>query len=245
MSTASLGAKPLSRLLAEELHHEVLVHDAVEDVALADEVGDEGVFGFVIDVLRGADLLDAAVVHDHDGVGHGEGLLLVMGDVDEGDAHGLLNALELVLHVLAQTQVQCAEGFVQQQDLRPVDQCAGDGDALLLSAGERSDLAVFKALQRHDLQHLGDALVDLVLGQLRNAQAEGDVVVNVQMGEQGVFLEDGVDLALVGRYVVDAFAVKEYVAGGRRLEAADDAQGSGFSAATGAQQRQEFLIVNI
>ena len=89
-------------LLAVHAHHAVGVHDAVNDVALANEVGHKGVFGLVIDVQGGADLLDIALVHDHDGVRHGQGLLLVVGDIDKGDAHLLLNVLQLHLHVLAQ-----------------------------------------------------------------------------------------------------------------------------------------------
>jgi hypothetical protein len=58
--------------------------------------------GLVVDVLGGADLLDAAGVHDHHRIRHGKRLLLVVGDVDEGDLHGPLDTLELVLHVLAQ-----------------------------------------------------------------------------------------------------------------------------------------------
>ncbi|MBP3660218.1 MAG: ATP-binding cassette domain-containing protein, partial [Oscillospiraceae bacterium] len=50
------------------------------------------------------------------------------------------------------------------------------------------------ALQGDDLQHTGDPLMDLLLGHLRNAKAEGDVVVDVQVREQGVALEDRIDL---------------------------------------------------
>ena len=111
-------------------------HGAVNDIALADEVGDESVFRFVINVGRSADLLNFAAVHDHDGVAHGEGLLLVVGDIDEGDAHLPLDLFQLHLHALAQLQVQRPQGLVQQQHLGPVDDGPGDGDALLLSAGE-------------------------------------------------------------------------------------------------------------
>ena len=44
---------------AERFDHIVLTHDAVENVALADEVRHEGVLRFIIYILRRADLLDA------------------------------------------------------------------------------------------------------------------------------------------------------------------------------------------
>ena len=40
------------------------MHDAVDDVGLADEVSHKGVFGLVIDILGGTDLLDTPFIHD-------------------------------------------------------------------------------------------------------------------------------------------------------------------------------------
>ena len=120
---------------------------AVEDVALADEVRHEGVLGLVVDALRRAYLLDAAAVHDDHGVAHGQGLLLVVRYIYERDAQLLLDALELVLHVLAQPQVERAQRLVEQQHLGAVDQRAGDGHALLLAAGELVRLALLKPLR--------------------------------------------------------------------------------------------------
>ena len=100
---------------------------------------------------------------------------------------------------LRRLQVERAERLVEQQHLRPVDEGAGDGHALLLAAGEARHLAVFKALEADDLEHFGDAVVDLLFRQLRQAQAEGDVVVDVEVREEGVSLEHGVDLAFIRR----------------------------------------------
>ena len=88
------------------------MHDAVENVALTDEVRHKGVLRLVINIFRGADLLDAALVHDHHGVGHGEGLLLIVGNIYKGNAHLLLDTLQLILHILAQTQIQCAQRLI-------------------------------------------------------------------------------------------------------------------------------------
>ncbi len=65
------------------------------------------------------------------------------------------------------------------------------------------------------------------------------------MGKQGVLLEDGVDLPLMGRDVINPHAVKKHVARGGRLKTADNAQRRGFAAPGGAEQREEFLIVDI
>ena len=49
-----------------------------EQVGGADEAGDEGVGGLLVDLAGGADLLDAALVEDRDPVAQGERLLLVV-----------------------------------------------------------------------------------------------------------------------------------------------------------------------
>ena len=80
----------------------ILHHDGGDDVGVTDKVRDEGVFRLVVNLLRRAHLLDIALVHDDDGVGHGEGLFLVVGHVDKGDAELFFQAYQLVLHVLAE-----------------------------------------------------------------------------------------------------------------------------------------------
>ena len=59
---------------------------AVEQVGDAEEAGDEGGRGPLVELGRRAELLDPAAVHDRDRVGHRHRLLLVVRDVDEGDA---------------------------------------------------------------------------------------------------------------------------------------------------------------
>ena len=57
-----------------------------------------------------------------------------MGDEDEGDAELLLQRFQLLLHLLAQLEVERAERLVEQQHLGLVDQRAGERHALPLAA---------------------------------------------------------------------------------------------------------------
>ena len=223
----------------------VLQHHAVEDVALADEVGDEGVDRLVVDVDRGADLVDLALGHDDDGVGHGQGLLLVVGDEDEGDARLLLDLLQLDLHVLAELQVQGTERLVEQQDAGLGHEGAGDGHALLLAAGETGDAALLEPGQRHEGEHLAHAAVDLVAGTFLLAQGEGDVLIDRQMGEERVLLEHGVHAAPVRGDLVDPLAEEDDVALVGGLEPADQPQERGLAAARGAEQGEELVVVDV
>ena len=93
-------------VLAQEMDELVAHHDAVDDVAVPDEVCDKGVLRLIVDALRRADLLDPALVHDDDRVRHREGLFLVVRDEDEGDAELALDLDELALHALAQFEVE-------------------------------------------------------------------------------------------------------------------------------------------
>ena len=101
--------------------------------------------GPVVDLGRGADLVDVARVHDRDAVTHRQRFLLVVGHVDERDPDLALDALELELHDLPQLEVQRAERFVEQQRAGVVHQRAGQRDALLLAAGELRGLALARS----------------------------------------------------------------------------------------------------
>lgn len=99
--------------MARERHAEVLPHNAVDNVALADEIRHESILRLIINIERRADLLDLALGHDDDRVGHAQGFFLIVRDEHERDAGGLLDVLELLLHVLAQLQVERGERLVE------------------------------------------------------------------------------------------------------------------------------------
>ena len=227
------------------MYQAVAAHDAGQDVGFADEVGHERIDRLIIDICRRADLLDVTTVHDHDGVRHGQRLLLVMGDVNKGDAGGLLDALELDLHLLAQLEVQRAERLVEQQHARLHDQSARNGNALLLAARQRGHVPHLKPLQPHQGQHARDLLLDLACGQLADMQAKGYVFCNVQVREQRIALEHRIDLPLIRRHVVDALALEQDVARRRRLKPAQDAQRGRLAASRRAEQRDKLLIPDI
>ena len=75
-------------------------------------------------------------------------------------------------------------------------------------------------------------------------QTECNILRYVQVREQRIALEYGVDLALIRRNIVQALAVEEYIAGIRLLKAADDAQCGRFAAAGRTQQSDELAALN-
>ena len=165
-----------------------------------------------------------------------------MGDVDKGDAQLLLQALEFLLHLAAQLQIQGAQGLVQQEDFRPVDKGSGNGHPLLLPAGKLRGLAALVALQLHQLQHLLHFFPYLRLGPLADFQGIANVLLHAHVGEQGVVLKHRVHVPLVGLGVGHVLALQQHPALVGVLQPGDDAQGGGFAAARGAQQRDELPL---
>ena len=72
-----------------------------------------------------------------------------------------LDPLELELHRLAQLEVECGERFVEQQGAGQVDERPGQGDALLLAAGQLVRAALGELAEADDVEHLHRAPASL------------------------------------------------------------------------------------
>ena len=120
---------------------------ALDDIAGADEAGDEFGLRPRVDVLGCAELVDPPAVHDRDQVGRGHGLGLVVGDIDGGIAIFVVQSTDFEPHLLAQIGVEVGERLVEQQRLRLDDQRARQRHALLLSAGEFTGIALRQRLE--------------------------------------------------------------------------------------------------
>ena len=193
------------------------------------------------------DLLDAAALEDREPVAHRQRLVLVVGDVDEGDADLPLERLELDLHLLAELQVEGAERLVEEQDARAVDQRAGEGHALALAAGELAGPASPKPGELAPASSISSARARGArpLGTPLDHEPVGHVLGDGHVGEERVVLEDGVDVALVGRHAGDVLAVEEDPARVGLLEAGDQAQAGRLARARRPEQREELAVVDL
>ena len=225
---------------------EVLHQRRLQPVDVADEVAHELGGGVVVDLVGGADLLDDALVEHGDAVGQGQGLLLVVGDVDGGDAEVLLHLLQLIAQLDAELGVQVGQRLVHADDGGVGHQRAGDGHTLLLAAGQLGhgllQLLIAEIHLAGDVPH---ALVDLRALRLLDLQAEGDVVVDGHGGEQGIALEHDADVAVLNGDVGDVLFLDYHSALRRLDEAGDGAQGGGLAAAGRTQEREEFALLHV
>ena len=132
----------------------------------ADKPGHKDIGRVLKYLLRGADLLDIAVLHDDDAVTQGHSLGLVVGDIDEGCVDALAKLDDLSPHLITELGIQVAERLIHQKDLGIAHDGAADGHALALTAGKRLRFTVQIAGDVQDFGGLPHLLVDLVLGQL-------------------------------------------------------------------------------
>ena len=180
-----------------------------------------------------------AAVHHGDPVAHRQRLLLVVGHVHEGDADVHLDALELDLEALAQLEVEGAERLIEEQDVGLVDERSSERDSLLLAARQLIRAALLVAGQVDLFQDLGGPSADLAPGDAASLQPEADVARDIEVGEQGVALEDHVHRALVRWLPADVATAKLDRARGGEVEPADHPQGRRLAAAGRAEEREE------
>ena len=193
---------------------------AVDPVHRAEKARDEARARAQVDILGRADLLDAAVVHHGELVGHGERFLLIVRHEQEGDADAALHGLQLDAHLLAQLGIERGQRLVEQQHVGLQHQRARQRDALPLAAGElRPGLRVSLPV-RPTSSSTSRTRARISVAAWR-AQSELDVLARGEMRKQRVILEDGADVALVGLAVVDHFAVRAGRRRSRLLEAGD------------------------
>src|ERR1022692_1413897 len=222
---------------------------ALDDIDLheirdAEEISHVRVRWLLVHLARAAELDDLAAAHDRQPVGHGQRFLLVVRDVEEGNADLLLECLELDFQRAAQLGIQRAERLVEQQYRWLEHERPGQRHPLLLAAGKLAGTALGERPQLDELQRLVDRTGHLGLAQLAVAQAERHVVEHGQEREQRVALEDRIDVALMRRDAGDIHVIEQDPAVSRLLEPGDQPQRGRLPAAGRAEQREELAAGN-
>jgi hypothetical protein len=198
--------------------------------------------GLVVEVLRGVDLLQVAVLEHGDPVAHRHRFDLVVGDVHGGDGELTLQRGDLGAHLHAQLRVEVRQRLVHEERGRLAHDRPAHRHALTLAAGELARLAVEVLLELEDRCRLADARVDLVLGDLGQLERESDVVVHRHVRVQRVVLEHHGDVAVLGLDVVDDSVTDLHRAAADRLEPGDHPQRRRLATARRPDQDEELLV---
>ncbi|MNP44428.1 hypothetical protein D3C76_1382910 [compost metagenome] len=131
-----------------------------------------------------------------------------MGDHDHRAALLYPDALQLVLQSYPGQRIEGAQGFVEQQHFRFVDQCAGDGCPLRHAAGQLMRVGVFKAFKVDQSNVLGHQPVFFHRRQRMIFQGQGDVLAQGHPRKQPMILKHDPALQAGGD---DPFAVQQNV----------------------------------
>ena len=122
-----------------------------------------------------------------------------MRDEEDGDAEPALEQLELHAHLLTQLRIEVAEGLVQQQQIRLVDERAAEREALHLPAAEQRGRPLLQSREPDELEDARNPLTNF--GTLHAAQLQrvGDVRRDGHVRPDRVGLEDHAEVPLVRR----------------------------------------------
>ncbi|MNH13550.1 hypothetical protein D3C79_731260 [compost metagenome] len=218
---------------------------ATDEVALANEAGHEWRQWFVIQVVRGIPLFQAAFLEHTDMIADGKGFLLIMGDQNGAGATALENVTDFMTEAPTQLHVEVGEGLVEQQQLRFGRQRAGQGHTLLLATGELVRVTFAKPAKFDQFEHLCHDL--LLLWMLTDP--ESNVLGNGQVREQRIILEHHADPALLWCQreagFGDDLARQLDLTLMHRLKAGNGAQGGGLAAPRRAQQATDVASVEV
>ena len=113
-----------------------------------------------------------------------------MGDEDAGRAPGLHLLAQKPQHLSRALGIEIAGGLVGQDDLRSVDQCAGDRDALQFAAGQFARHARAALAETDGGEHRAHFLLRRRIGDADERQRQRDVLPDGQVRQHVEGLED-------------------------------------------------------
>ena len=211
----------------------------------ADEAGDEQVPRLTVELLRRADLLQDAELHDGDSVPHRHRLDLIVRDVDGRRVELLLQLEDLRTGLDPQLCVEIRQRLVHQKRLGLANDRTTQRDALALASGELLRLALDQRVEIENVRRPAHAPVDVLLGHLLIAQAEREVVVHGHVRIERVGLEHHRDVPVLRCDVVDDAVADQDPPVRHSLETGEHAQCSALAAAGRTDEDHELAVTDL
>ena len=211
----------------------------------ADEASDEDVGRTIVQLGRGADLLQDTELDNGDAVTHGQSFGLIVGHVQGGDTQLALQSSDLGTGLHAELGIKVGQRLIHEEDLRLTDDCTTHSHTLTLTTGQSLRLTIKVLGQVEDLSGLLDALANLFLRGAGDLQSEAHVVGHGHVRIQSVVLEHHCDVAILRLHRGDVLATDEDAALVDLFKASEHTQSSGLAAARRANQHQELAILDV
>ncbi|CAO0825928.1 hypothetical protein SMICM17S_11739 [Streptomyces microflavus] len=165
-----------------------------------------------------------------------------MGDGEHRRTQLLEEGAQFDDEAFAQAAVELTQGFVQHQELGARGQRPGQGDALLLPAGEGGDRAALGAGEAHQFEEFADPALGLGAPCAVHPQPEGDVGAGIAVREELVVLEHQAEPAPVDRDAALVLPGQQHPAAVHRLEPGDGPEQGGLPAAAGAEHADDPVV---
>ena len=201
---------------------------ALEAVGRTEETVHERRCRLLVDLGRAADLLHAAVVHQHHAVGHFEGFLLVVRDEHAGHVQFVVQAAQPAAQFFAHFGIQGTKRLIQQQHPGLDRQSPGQRNPLALPTRQLVGIPVLGTVQLHQLQQLMHPLPDQTfvrpssLG--THPEPESHIVKHRHVAKQRVVLKHEAHPPIADRHVGGVLAMQKNRAGVGLLQARHHAQ---------------------
>ena len=208
----------------------------------ADESCDEQRRRPIIEVERRPDLLNDAVAHDDDAIGHRHRLDLVVRHVDRRCLQPLVQLLDLGAHLHAQLGVEIRKRLVEEEHLRIAHDRPPHRDALTLAAGELARITRQVGRNVQDFRGAPHPGLDLRLGRAPQLQPEAHVLGDRLVRIERIVLKDHRNVAVFRGEIVDDALPDPDLSVPDRLQARNHPQQRRFAAAGRPDQSHEFAV---
>ena len=214
---------------------------------LAKELLGSIVYGIQEEVLRRTLFEDGAIVHEDDPVRHFTGKAHFVGHDDHGNAFAGQFDHD-VEHFLDCFRIKGRGGFVKKNDLGLAAQGAGNGNALLLAAGEGGGIDVGLFGKADHFQIVVGQLLGLLAALVEEFDGrKGEVSEDVQVGVEVELLEDhggGAANKFGAVLLGELDAVDENLARGGQLKSVHAADSGRFSRSRRTDNDELFAFVD-
>src|SRR3990172_2511428 len=218
-----------------------------------DEGSDKRVLRTGIEIPGGTRLDDNPTLHHGHFVGHGESLHLVVGHVKRRDPETLHKSPQFKTHLGPQLGVQIAQGFIQEKNLRLLNNRPSQSQPLLLAPAEHRCGPALQPLQLYQGKGLLHSFLDLSSRgtSLTVYEGKSHVGKHIHMRPDRVRLKDHANVPIVGRdedpsgWRRDYFTINLDIPLVWLFESGYATQGGGLAATAGAQESKELAALHL
>ena len=211
----------------------------------ADKSRDKNICRAVKNFLRGADLLNNAVLHNNHSVTKGHGFCLVVCNVNKSGIQLLAQLYYFGTHLASKLCIKVGKRLVHKKKLWFAHNGPANGNTLALSAGKSLWFSAKIFRKAKNLCRFAHFFIDLFFGSMAHFKAEGHVIINVHVRKKRIVLKNHGNITLFRSKIVYPFGAYVNVAGRWVFKSGNYAQGGGFSAAGRTDQNNKFLIRNL